>query len=117
GRFADVSATGESFTKADGRLRQDLIVTRDWRWECPIRTDFERRQALVELDALAALALGLTLNELVTIYRVQFPVLQEYERNNRYDHDGRLLPGEVLKIAKERGVDVNKPGPGIRWSD
>ena len=58
---------------------------------------------------MAALALDLTEEELVTIYRVQFPVLRQYERTNLYDQTGRLVPGEVLKIAERNGIDVRQP--------
>ena len=40
---------------------------------------------------LIARDLGLTLEELCTIYRIQFPVLQQYERNTYYDRKDRIV--------------------------
>lgn len=66
-----------------------------WEWATPLRRAADRRQALVEIDAIVAIMLGITAEELTTIYRTQFPVLQKYERDALYDVNGRQLPGKL----------------------
>ncbi|MCF2661211.1 N-6 DNA methylase [Pseudoflavonifractor phocaeensis] len=83
----------ETWAKRDKRLGSDRFVSlcNVWNKDTPLRSDFERRQAMVELDVLVAMALGMNLSQLITIYRIQFPVLQSYEADTWYDANGRIV--------------------------
>ena len=68
-------------------------ITREWTDDTPLRIAEDRRQALVEIDALVALMLGVTVDQLCTIYRTQFAVLYGYDHKEYvYDANGRLVP-------------------------
>jgi len=64
-----------------------------WSMATPLRRDQERRMALVELDALAALMLGLSAEQLCGMYRTQFAVLRKYEYKMVFDAEGRKICG------------------------
>lgn len=90
-------------------------VTPDWSMATPLRRDADRRQALVEIDALVALMLGIPAEELCTVYRTQFAVLYGYDHGEGrgryiYDAHGRVIPNIVYQAWK-------KKGDYLSWSD
>ncbi|MDG4830460.1 class I SAM-dependent DNA methyltransferase [Solwaraspora sp. WMMD1047] len=62
-----------------------------WNTESPLRTEFERRAALVEIDALVAVWLGIGVDELIAILRSRYPILSAREERMWFDRFGRKI--------------------------
>lgn len=77
-------------------------VTPDWRPETPLRTERTRRSALVEIDALVAVWLGISADALIAAYRGRFPVLQKYEAVTWFDADGWKLAGNARTFGQRQ---------------
>ncbi|MFF5308565.1 class I SAM-dependent DNA methyltransferase [Streptomyces massasporeus] len=75
-----------------------------WKYDTPLRTEFERRAALVELDALVAVWLGITADQLAAIYTGRYAVLHEYESEMYFDATGR----KIAKAFHAQGVSQVK---------
>jgi hypothetical protein len=69
-------------------------LTPTWEYRTPLRTEHERRAALVELDALVSVWLGITADQLVAIFNSRYPQLHDYEAANYFDANGRKIAAD-----------------------
>jgi hypothetical protein len=96
----------EKWSKTDSRLKSFENLSKNWKLNTPLRNSYERRWALIEIDVIVAMALGLNLEELILIYEVQFPVLQQNEDDTWYDQKGNI----VFTCSKGlTGVGLDRP--------
>lgn len=91
------------------------VMTTPWSSDVPVRLSVDRRQAQIEIDALVALSLGISADELCTIYRTQFPVLRSYEQNDLYDANGRKAPQEMNKLYRKVG-ESGMSAADLQWT-
>ncbi len=96
----------DSWAGGEERVNRPRLgdLSRDWTPTSPLRIAEDRRRALVEIDALVALMLGVSIDELCSVYRAQFGVLVAHERSNRYDGFGRLVPNQVATAWLKKGA-------------
>ncbi|MFG3151909.1 class I SAM-dependent DNA methyltransferase [Streptomyces sp. NPDC048219] len=65
-----------------------------WEYATPLRTEHGRRAAIVEVDALVAVWLGITADQLVAIFKTRFPQLSNYESATYLDANGRKIAAD-----------------------
>ncbi|MFJ5927925.1 hypothetical protein ACIQF6_35560 [Kitasatospora sp. NPDC092948] len=76
-------------------MRTELhTVTPSWQRDTPLRTEYARRAALVEIDALVAVWLGIDADTLVAMYRARFPIMQDFDRVTWFDANERKIAGD-----------------------
>ena len=77
-----------------------------------LRSEFARRQALIEIDVLVAQEFGLTLEQLIELYEIYFPVAQKKERNTYFDANGSIVWISAKGTNNVGLIDV----AGKKWS-
>ncbi|MGH4029372.1 hypothetical protein ACQB60_10605 [Actinomycetota bacterium Odt1-20B] len=77
-------------------------VAPTWQRNTPLRSEYARRAALVEIDALVAVWLGMDADALIAAYRGRFPVLQKYEAASWFDAEGWKLASNARTIGQRQ---------------
>ena len=93
------------WSSGDSRLGPATADVARWSRSTAFRNDFARRMALIEIDVLVAMGMGLTLQQLVDMYNMHFPVLKKNDANTWYDRSGRIV------------WTCSKGLPGVGWLD
>jgi hypothetical protein len=113
--------TSEQWSKEDERLKSYQNIAKNWTWNTPLRNYYERRQSLLEIDVIVAMLFGLSLDELILTYKIQFPVLQQTEADTFYDKKGNIvftsskgLVGVGLERKKWEEVMNNTEGEVVK---
>ena len=81
----------EEWAVAWPEMRPLAAVTTRWDRNTPLRAERERRSALVELDVLTSIMLGIRVDELIVLYKSRFPQLVDYESEMWFDSNGRKM--------------------------
>lgn len=73
----------------------------NWSSHSFLKTDNERRLALLELDVLVGMSFGLSFDEIKSLYLNLFPVLAMYDRQEKFDRTGEM--SRAFNLFEQRG--------------
>ena len=85
--------SNDSWAKRDTRLPELVFSKLSATWDSSyiVRSDYARRELLLELDVLCAMLIGMSIDELILMYKMQFAVLNQYEEDTWYDKNGSIV--------------------------
>ena len=89
------------WSKEDNRLESLTILNE----KSFFKNLYTRRYALVEIDVIVAMAMGLELGDLIEVYNIQFPISKKFESDTWYDINGNIVFTPSSKTLKGVGVD------------
>lgn len=119
----DESFKSDAWSKEDVRLNNSIFSNSSSEWNATsfLRTEYQRRQALLEIDVLVALSMGISIKQLKTIYESQFPVLVKNEHNTYFDQNGRVVyttrsMGDLVYKRKEWECELIDAPAGRRFT-
>jgi len=115
------SWTGDRWTGTQLIGKPIENVQRSWSMLTPLRSDYERRSALVEIDALVSVMIGLSADQLCSMYRSQFAVLRKYEWGTFFASDGHKISEAKSNVgirqAEDEGAFVKAWAKAARAGD
>lgn len=94
----------EKWSIDDQRLTMYSSLSKEYNDNVTLRNDYERRMALVELDVLSAMCYGLSLDDLLFIYKSTFSTTQKYDADTWFDKNGRI----VFTVSTENDLDLDR---------
>lgn len=94
----------------------ETISGKMWTPDIAIRNSFEREKALVLIDVLVAISLGITPDELTAIYQTQFPVMRKYDKETLFDANGRKVPKEIVRKHLALASDLSLTPDERTWA-
>jgi len=94
GELFDERWISDAPTLVDDRAPRYEELRSNWSWDSPIRDEMGRWLTLVELDALAALLLGVPADLVQTIGKLHLGLLSRYDSATLFDGTGAKISGE-----------------------
>lgn len=76
-----------------------------WSEGIPLRNNLYRRQALIEIDVLVAMEMKISLEDLLSIFQIQFPVLKNNDSELKWNVDGLPEENPENRIELDRVED------------
>ncbi|MBT3163798.1 type II restriction endonuclease subunit M [Streptomyces sp. Vc74B-19] len=95
----DAAWNGDHWAGGNLHLSSIQDVESTWSMATPLRVEYDRRMALVEIDAIVSVMLGLSAEQLCSMYRSQFPVLRKYEWEMFFAPDGHKIGAATHNVG------------------
>ncbi|MDV6287955.1 hypothetical protein R2F25_08595 [Streptomyces sp. UP1A-1] len=84
-------------------------VAPEWSRDTPLRTEYERRAALVEIDALVSVWLGISVEHLIAAFNSRYGTMIDYEAGMFFDSSGRRISSRFEVYGNRQAKGGGRP--------